>query len=434
VSPAQPPFARRASNRSVTPGRPGSTGRRPIPPFRARSSQGAWVAQATFWLLVIALLLFFGFPKGDDGARPRAKVVGREQRLFDWTRDACEPLDIPDAPARAFRDASGRVQLVVTHYVNRRWTGRSLNDAAHRCDVIMASGLDPDPAKFNDHEWIGAPYTRDGRTVYALVHNEYQGHAYPGMCKTGDYKKCWYNTITLAVSDDGGKSYTQRPPPAHLVASEPYPYEPDAGPYGIFQPSNIVKHEDGHYYSLVHAGRFRDQPGGVCVMRTRDLADPASWRAWNGAEFSVKLANPYAAPVEDPRDHVCRVLSPDRIAAMTSSLTYSTYYDKFMLVGAANLFHPTRARETGGVYFALSDDLVSWSTPKLIEEVEVPWTFRCGDRNPILYPSVLDPESPSRNFETTGRTAYLYFTRFNYQACQQGLDRDLVRIRIEFSK
>ena len=61
-------------------------------------------------------------------------------------------------------------------------------------------------------------------------------------------------------------------------------------------------------------------------------------------------------------------------------------------------------------------------------------TYRCGDPEPIAYPSVLDPDSSSRNFETTGKRAYLYFTRYNYESCQETLDRDLVRVPIEFTK
>ncbi len=67
-------------------------------------------------------------------------------------------------------------------------------------------------------------------------------------------------------------------------------------------------------------------------------------------------------------------------------------------------------------------------------EVESRHTYRCGDPNPVAYPSVLDPDSTSRNFETTGKEAYLYFTRYNYQSCRETFDRDLVRIPIEFSK
>jgi hypothetical protein len=41
------------------------------------------------------------------------------------------------------------------------------------------------------------------------------------------------------------------------------------------------------------------------------------------------------------------------------------------------------------------------------------------------------PTSPSRNFDTSGKTAYLYFTQFHHRNCQQTLDRDLVRIPIQ---
>jgi hypothetical protein len=53
--------------------------------------------------------------------------------------------------------------------------------------------------------------------------------------------------------------------------------------------------------------------------------------------------------------------------------------------------------------------------------------------DPVHNPSVLDPTSTSRNFETIGKTAYLYYTQFHTQNCQQGPDRDLVRVPITVS-
>ena len=48
------------------------------------------------------------------------------------------------------------------------------------------------------------------------------------------------------------------------------------------------------------------QAAGTCMMRTRDLTDPASWRAWNGSAFSVSLSqSPYEYPDLDPSLHVC---------------------------------------------------------------------------------------------------------------------------------
>jgi hypothetical protein len=98
----------------------------------------------------------------DGGSVVDVRVTGTEETVFDWSQNACEGADIPDAPARAFRDASGRVQLISSHYVNRRMIGPDLNHLTRDCHVIMRSTLNPDPAKFDDREWIHSPYTPDG--------------------------------------------------------------------------------------------------------------------------------------------------------------------------------------------------------------------------------------------------------------------------------
>jgi hypothetical protein len=68
-------------------------------------------------------------------------------------------------------------------------------------------------------------------------------------------------------------------------------------------------------------------------------------------------------------------------------------------------------------------------------EVESRHADKCQPSiGPVAYPSVLDSDSTSRNFETTSKRAYLYFTRSNYKSCRGFLNRDLVRMPIEFSK
>ena len=61
-----------------------------------------------------------------------------------------------------------------------------------------------------------------------------------------------------------------------------------------------------------------------------------------------------------------------------------------------------------------------------------PWTYQCGDEDPINYPAVLDPKSPTRNFSITGQRGYIYFTHFHYSNCTPTLNRDLVRVPFEF--
>jgi hypothetical protein len=60
----------------------------------------------------------------------------------------------------------------------------------------------------------------------------------------------------------------------------------------------------------------------------------------------------------------------------------------------------------------------------------MPWTYQPGDEVYMLYPSFLDPASTARNFDVTGKSGYVYFTRFN-QPGTAPLDRDMVRVPVE---
>jgi hypothetical protein len=303
--------------------------------------------------------------------------------------------------------------------------------------VLMHSHDNPDPAKFDGLEWISAPYTTDGRTVFALVHNEYQGDRHSPSCQSRVYLKCWYNAITLAVSRNGGRSFSHARPPNHLVAAVPYRYTDEAGPFGFFSPSNVIyRPDDRYYYAFVRAEKYREQPHGSCLMRTRNLADPTSWRVWNGEGFTVRFINPYLEPSAPARDHVCQPVAPNEIATMAQSVTFNTYLRKYVLVGRSG--ETTGGKRITGVYFGVSDDLVHWSPRHLLLKAEFADTYRCGDRQPIAYPVLLDPRSRARNLDTTGRRPYLYFTKLHYKCVQGSVvgtpNRDLLRVPIEFDK
>ena len=190
---------------------------------------------------------------GADHPTDGLEISGPEEVVFDWSTARCEDLDIPDLPARAFRDSSGQVQVISTHMTARRFLGPDLNNLTRNCAVVMTSDFDPDPAMFNDVEWIGATYTEDGETIYAIIHNEYEGWTHPGQCNTSSWNpSCWYNGLTLAVSGDAGSSY-QHPvaAPLHHIAGAPWTYDPTHGPRGIFHPSSILKRADGYFYAMV---------------------------------------------------------------------------------------------------------------------------------------------------------------------------------------
>ncbi|MEN8241163.1 MAG: hypothetical protein ABFS17_04525 [Chloroflexota bacterium] len=370
-------------------------------------------------------------PTTDPFPNPSLKIVGEEEIVFDWSADRCAFHNIPDLAFRAFKDAEGQVQAILSSDNNYRMVGTDLNTLQLDCDPIMQSAHNADPAMYADAEWVAAPYTEDGETIYALVHNEYQGHTHPGQCPQNDYFPCWDNSITLAVSIDGGRTYQEAlPSPDNLVARFPYPYAAGEGPEGFRAPSNIIKGQDGYYYNFFNVSEYGTQEQWVCLMRTPDLSEPSAWRFWDGVAFEGRFADPYRDEIGEPGGHICPPIDRDNIGhGLNESITFNTYLNRYVLVGISADW--LEEREVWGFYYAFSDDLVHWSRRKLLIEMELPWTVDSpGSDLSHLYPSLLDPESDSRNFETTGKTAYLYFTRNNFG--HGSLDRDLIRIQVEF--
>jgi hypothetical protein len=357
-------------------------------------------------------------------------IAGPYEPVFTWRRQACEPQEVPDLPARAFRDYGGRVQLLISHYENFRLIGRSLERLHGECHAVMRSHQSASPSRFENREWLASVYTTDGRTIWALVHEEYQGNTHPGACPAHSYYACWYNAVTLARSTNGGRTYTHKPPPQQVIAAPSTPYQPDSGPLGVFTPSNIVTGPDGAHYALV---RIRAPGGahGACLLRSTRVGSPSAWRAFDGRGFNATLPDPYSAAA--PAMRGCAQVGAGRIAEMTESLTYNTVLHRYLLVGMAPPGPLSIGARATGIYFSTSVDLVHWSPRILITPAVSVQTYRCGRASPIAYPSVIDPASGSRVFATSGASPYLYFTQFHYEGCHQTLNRDLLRVRLQIS-
>jgi hypothetical protein len=352
-------------------------------------------------------------------------LAGPPQDVFIKARQGCDPNDIPDAPARAFRDAAGRVHLLAAHLINRAEIGPDLDHVIQDCRVLFRGAEEGRPELFDDRGWLAATYTSDGSTVFALVHDEYQGDRHPTMCPTGRYIDCWYNTVTMAVSHDGGASFTLNALADRVVAALPYPYDGDRRRrVGFFNPTNIIE-RDGFLYAMAYAERVGAQEPGSCLMRTDRIADPHAWRGWDGRDFTVAFVNPYGERPADPDAHVCKPVGKGKLRGTVSSLSRhlpSGLYIAMMLAPESGPAGRT------GVLYSLSADLIDWSEPALLLEGALPWLWRCGDgAGPITYPSLLDPGSPDRNFATVGDRPELYLTRFNPTKCALGMDRDLLR-------
>jgi hypothetical protein len=272
---------------------------------------------------------------------------------------------------------------------------------------------------------------REGGVIHALVHNEYHDPLAPN-CRLGDTtpaNPCWYNAITYAYSADGGRSFQHPPAPGHVVAAPPFTWNPAAPrgappAQGYFEPSNIVRGPDGAFYSMFFAlVKQGDQTvGGTCLMRAESLSDPASWRAWDGQGFTVRMGSPYVSGASSGAP--CAFVSHRVIGDLRGSLTRNDYLGRYLLVGTTVRTGPA-GTPVCGFWLSLSQDLVRWTEPQLLREVALPFApcMRNGSPNGSeIYPSIIDHADTTASFERSGRTPYLYWVIWN-----RGLDRDMVR-------
>ncbi len=366
--------------------------------------------------LLAAVALFMG---GGAAADPAL--------LFDWHLERCGLWDIPDAPARFWRDGSGSVHMLAGNDANRESVGPDLRHLQRVCRLVHAGAEDPDPAARNDRVWIVSVFTRDGQHLDALGHAEYQGHRHGDVCAADDYMSCWRNAIVALESNDGGESFHRVPGPP--VATLPYPYDRDqTRRSGYFNPSNmIVAGKYLHVFFLAEA--YGAQKRGVCLARRPVDGGPRDWRAWDGAGFTIRFADPYSAPVPEPERHVCTPL-PGLTANLTSVVRQPAtgrYLAVSPMVGEID------GTRTAGIWAFTSTDLIHWGDRVLLAPMPLLWARDCTDSFAHAYPSLVDPDSSSRTFETVGENFWLTVVRMALDpACRVGPERDLVRFDVSW--
>lgn len=107
---------------------------------------------------------------------PVVEIVGEPEVVYLWETDRCgDFFPIIDLPARAIRRADGQILLYASSTTNFHFVGNDFDSLTIDCNPILISDFDRDPANYSYAEWMGAPYTLDGETVYAIIHQEYHG-------------------------------------------------------------------------------------------------------------------------------------------------------------------------------------------------------------------------------------------------------------------
>ena len=340
--------------------------------------------------------------------------------------------------------------------------------------VQPANGV---PQSYNTDLWMVAPFTPNGRDVFALIHNEFHGEltAPPGQpsiyCTITQPappqgQACGYWNIVGAISTDGGQSFTvgkaspESPYNAPVIAlAHPYVLPADNGGQnppqaGMVAQSNIIQW-GRHAYILVNqkpSAAPADNPphgqtigtNGTCLYRTADLADSSAWRGWDGHAYTIKVVTRYPSDLPDPANDTC---TPVVNGMYRFSWSYNTVLRQFILLGVDTNF---RGKGTEAFVYTtakLDHDgrFIQTSGEHLLREIT--WIDR-WPANPTAfaqaYPSLLDPTSPDihadeipnrtpgdRNFQYSGANPYLYFTLFHpYGESKHHTDRDVVRQRL----
>ncbi|MCU0862196.1 MAG: hypothetical protein MUC36_00265 [Planctomycetes bacterium] len=385
-----------------------------------------------------------------------AHVAGPVETVHDFGLRPCpaDPWAFPDTIATAFRSADGKVHLRFGHggtscnqlaIGTAEMIGADFNTLRLSCASSFPISYDPNPANYNDGEWISSYWTANGTTVHALVHMEFHGECIGCVGQP--------RSITYAVSNDGGQSFLQAPAGAKMVATNPGKFRCTGNPVGMEGVSNIVQHPtDGNWYSMFRFGTFLRPPawtapnqigwGRTSVMRTGNLADTTSWRAWGGhtvfpgapaslplppgsGQFDISFVDPYAFPgsVPNANQHIPWPLSygaPPYIIsqlAIPSTPASELYtYDPFAFVYNTDLGvfvsigrGVNSSVTMGGIYYAFSSNLVSWTKPRLLDP-SLEWPATSTGPDSLQYPSFIDHGSSRRSFDWSDNTCHVYFT------------------------
>ena len=332
--------------------------------------------------------------------------------VWRWAADSCSFENIPDAPIRAYRDSSDQIVLTIPHIVNYRLKGADFSSLARDCSPMFDSEHLTNPSLHRSAQWIQSLYTEDGKQVHAILHNE---NFDAGGYGTGLY---YSTSAAYAVSSNGGASFTEPAFPNNVIFSPSSnatarSFAP-LGHEGLQPYSNIIK-RNGYYYvygyiTLADHTLMTPANTPLYLFRNDDLSNVQGWRGYDGNDFTVALGNAYTESLDLSQMRAVGegTLWEGGVTQLGSNITWNTYFNKYMMVGISS------KGGLYGIYYSLSEDLLNWS-------IRVPLkifgsNYQMGldivpnpSKITVTYPSIIDHDDTSRNFEVSDQTVYLYW-------------------------
>lgn len=258
----------------------------------------------------------------------------------------------------------------------------TFSDGSLVCNPVYTGSLDYANDTFAWGEWLYGTFRDVGSgRVYSAIYNEYYGGYYPGQDSYGTYV-----ATGLAVSYDNGASFSKiQAAPNHVILRSPSLRQPITEGQGYSWFGGIFKSPVDQMYYMGAGG----PPTGTTMMRTSNLDDPLSWRAWDGSAFSLTTV-----PLSG---------TSQPIGVVPLYLGYSDYFKKYMAITIGS----SDGYQSGNnlIVYNLSDDLVHWGPPrKIMYNPACGADHVCG--NDVSgeigsYPSIMDPSYLSDTSDST---------------------------------
>ncbi len=382
--------------------------------------------------------------------------------IFDHTKDQQQPLNIPDLPITAWKEADGTVNLMIPSYENYRMRGPDLLHLTMDPNEIFSSTQSASEITenlYDYHHWLTGPYSLDGTTFYSLAHSEWYACLLNANCDApvtngeNALLNSWANTVNSFVSTDGGASWQLNVVDGnHAVVKWAYVwtgsvaladqvYLTALNHTGVFAPTRIIK--EGSYYYSIGWYQQRDftqinpptndqapiTSYGYIILRTSDFTDPNGWSAWTGGTNYESLASP---TIESDvltflPQHGGTVVNaaPPQIIFDTVAQTYILIYTPY-------------GTTPDSVYYITTKSLAnpSWSNPTVLGISSLLTTDPGGPMVGFLsnnYPSILDNSSTGYNFEFTSGSPLLFWSTFPSYYGGNNLARDVYCVQLSVS-
>ena len=124
---------------------------------------------------------------------------------------------------------------------------------------------------------------------------------HPGWCPGEPFIKCRYNAVTFARSTDAGETFQHAPGAAAPGRCAALPVRARRRALRLLLARATSSRGTAGTTACCSSQPVPRAAPGTCLIRTQNVADPKSWRAWDGDGFNVRFVDPYRESPEPDR-------------------------------------------------------------------------------------------------------------------------------------